>query len=80
MPSAHDTIVVTGGSTGIGSAICRQLLDEGHQVINLARRPAEFSDARLHNIELDLSDRAATADVAGQPSSRTPSCTISNST
>ena len=64
MPSAHDTIVVTAGSTGIASAICRQLLDEGYQVINLARRSAEFTDPKLHNIELDLSDRAATADVA----------------
>lgn len=64
MPSAHDTIVVTGGSTGIGSAICRHLLDQGYQVINLARRPAEFTDDRLHNIELDLSDREATAAVA----------------
>ena len=68
--SAHDTIVVTGGSTGIGSAICRQLLDEGYQVINLARRAAEFSDDRLHNIELDLSDRDATAQVAAELAAR----------
>lgn len=63
---AHKTIVVTGGSTGIGAAICRAFLDAGHEVVNLARRPLELDHARLHNIELDLSDRAATASVAQQ--------------
>ena len=64
MPTAHDTIIVTGGSTGIGSAICKQLLDEGMQVVNMSRRAAEFSHPKLHNVELDLSDRQGTADAA----------------
>lgn len=63
---AHKTIVVTGGSTGIGAAICHAFLDAGHQVVNLARRPLELDHPGLHNIELDLSDRAATAAVAQQ--------------
>ena len=60
MPQQHNAIVVTGGSTGIGLAICERLLSEGYEVVNLSRRSAELDHARLHNFELDLSDRDAT--------------------
>jgi NAD(P)-dependent dehydrogenase (short-subunit alcohol dehydrogenase family) len=66
MSQQHQAIVVTGGSTGIGAAICEQLLEEGHEVINLARRALALDHPRLHNIELDLSDRAATAAAAAR--------------
>jgi 3-oxoacyl-[acyl-carrier protein] reductase len=66
MDSRHHSIVVTGGSTGIGAAICRQLLEEGHTVVNLSRRPLELEHAALHNIELDLSDRERTRAVAAE--------------
>ncbi len=56
---SHDTIVVTGGSVGIGSAICENLLAEGYTVINLARREAGIKHPDLINIEVDLSDREA---------------------
>ena len=36
---AHDSFIVTGGSTGIGAAICSRLLERGYRVINLSRRP-----------------------------------------
>lgn len=60
MEQRHDTIIVTGGSTGIGASICRHLLDEGHAVVNLSRRPLELDHPALHNIELDLADRERT--------------------
>jgi 3-oxoacyl-[acyl-carrier protein] reductase len=66
MHPQHDSIVVTGGSTGIGAAICRQLLAEGHTVVNLSRRPLELEHGALHNIELDLSDREKTVAVAAE--------------
>ena len=70
MPEQHKVIVVTGGSTGIGLAICERLLSEGYEVVNLSRRSAELDHARLHNFELDLSDRNATNRTATELAER----------
>lgn len=59
--SAHKVAAVTGGSAGIGQVICEQLLAQGYEVISLARRRAGIDHPRLHSIEVDLADRAATA-------------------
>ena len=61
---SHHTIVVTGGSTGIGRSICEHLLAEGYAVLNLARRAATIDHPDFTNIEVDLSDRMATDDTA----------------
>ena len=55
---------VTGGSAGIGKAICEDLLAQGYDVISLARRKSASDHPRLHSIEVDLADRAATAEAA----------------
>jgi 3-oxoacyl-[acyl-carrier protein] reductase len=55
---------VTGGSAGIGKAICESLLADGYEVVSLARRRADIDHPRLHDIEVDLTDRRATADAA----------------
>ncbi|MEO8654561.1 MAG: SDR family NAD(P)-dependent oxidoreductase [Ramlibacter sp.] len=62
--AAPKVAAVTGGSTGIGRAICEELLARGYEVVSLALERPEFSHERLHSIEVDLSDRAATADAA----------------
>lgn len=54
---------VTGGSTGIGKVICEQLLEQGYEVVSLSRRRTEIDHPRLHSVEVDLSDRAATAEA-----------------
>ncbi len=70
MTNKHkQTIVVTGGSTGIGLSICQTLLEQGYQVVNLSRRAAsvknkEFENAELHNYAVDLSDKAAVSKCA----------------
>ena len=54
---------VTGGSAGIGKAICERLLAEGHEVVSLARRRSDIEHSKLHSLEVDLTDRQATGDA-----------------
>jgi 3-oxoacyl-[acyl-carrier protein] reductase len=58
------TALVTGGSTGIGNAICQHLLDKGYNVLNLSRRRSPVAHERLHNYQADLADKTATQEVA----------------
>lgn len=64
--------IVTGGSTGIGKAICEELLAGGWQVISMARRPCPVQHGRLHSVEVDLSDPKATAAAAAEAVARFP--------
>jgi NAD(P)-dependent dehydrogenase (short-subunit alcohol dehydrogenase family) len=49
------TIVVTGGSSGVGGALVARLLAAGHEVWNLDVQPAIDGENRAHYIECDLS-------------------------
>ncbi|MEJ8822292.1 SDR family oxidoreductase [Variovorax humicola] len=57
---------VTGGSAGIGKAICEDLLAKGYEVISLARRKSDIAHPKMHSIEVDLMDRVATAQAVHQ--------------
>jgi 3-oxoacyl-[acyl-carrier protein] reductase len=61
---APNVAAVTGGSAGIGLAICEQLLADGYEVVSLARRKCPIAHSKLHSLEVDLIDRAATAEAA----------------
>lgn len=51
------TVLVTGASSGIGRAIARNLLQQGHDVIGLSRDSTKFKVplANFHPVQLDLS-------------------------
>lgn len=70
MKPAEGVTIVTGGSAGIGAAICRRLLDDGARVVSLARRAPDFTHPRLSSVEVDLADReetrSAARDIAGR--------------
>lgn len=58
--------VVTGGSAGIGAALCRQLIDRDYTVVSVARRAPEMVHARLHTVQADLLDAGETAAAAAE--------------
>lgn len=68
--------IVTGGSAGIGAAICRHLLDAGYEVINLSRRAATIDSPRLRSIAVDLADAEATQRIAREVAAESPATVI----
>jgi NAD(P)-dependent dehydrogenase (short-subunit alcohol dehydrogenase family) len=68
--TANNVAVITGGSTGIGAEICRQMLEVGYEVVSFARRKPDQSHPRLHAVEVDLMERAATEQAAAEIAGR----------
>ena len=64
--AAAPCALVTGGSAGIGRAICETLLGEGRRVVSLDRAAPDFGHAAFTPIQVDLADRAATRRVAAE--------------
>src|ERR1044071_3918538 len=62
--------IVTGGSSGIGAAICRQLIKAKYEVVSLALRKPEWAHPALHDIEVDLTDTRATTEAAADLAKR----------
>jgi 3-oxoacyl-[acyl-carrier protein] reductase len=56
--------LVTGGSAGIGEAVCRRLLAEEARVINFDIHPPRLKHERLRFHQVDLTDPEATRHAA----------------
>ena len=69
-------VLITGASSGIGAATGRAFLDAGYHLVCLSRGRFESSSARVHNVEVDLSDAAATRQAALDVTRRFPITTI----
>ena len=58
------TVVITGGSAGIGADLCQHYIEKGYTVISLARKTLSWTHERLIQIQVDLLDEAATEQAA----------------
>jgi NAD(P)-dependent dehydrogenase (short-subunit alcohol dehydrogenase family) len=67
--------LITGGSSGIGLAICRALLDADYDVVSLDRQPSPLRHERLRTVAVDLTDDAAT-EQAAREATREPVSTV----
>lgn len=68
-------VLVTGGSAGIGLALCRAFLARGDTVTSLDRAPATMTHDRLRTIGVDLTDTDATRAAAAE-AMQTPVTTL----
>jgi 3-oxoacyl-[acyl-carrier protein] reductase len=62
--ATQPTAVVTGGSAGIGAAICDSFLERGYRVVSLSRRLPARQHPDLIGIEVDLANVEATREAA----------------
>lgn len=64
--------IVTGGSAGIGKAVCHHLLDAGWGVVSMSRRATGIDHPSLRSVEVDLGDVDATRAAAAEACARHP--------
>ncbi|MCI1985072.1 MAG: SDR family oxidoreductase [Lactobacillus sp.] len=56
---AGKTFVVTGGSSGIGDAIVKELIADGANVVNADLKPGKYQADKLLWVETDVTSKAA---------------------
>ncbi len=56
--------LVTGTSSGLGTAIAESLLEAGWTVVGISRRNVEFQTRNYQHIQADLADSAQLGQIA----------------
>ena len=64
MASSKSIALVTGGTSGIGKAICTDLVDRGYQVVTIARHAPQRTHKSVTHYTADLSDSAEASAIA----------------
>ena len=64
MVEARQFTLVTGGSAGIGRAICEALLAQGRSVLNLDRQAPDWHHDQLVSLQADLTRQGEIEDAA----------------
>ena len=81
MELSGNTILITGGGSGIGEALAHRFHDSGNVVVIAGRRAAALDRActgraNMHSIVFDVSDAAGTGAFARQVLERFPDLTV----
>ena len=68
--------LVSGGSAGIGRAVCEQLIAQNCEVVSLDIQAPRWHSPHLHAVQVDLLDRQATAQALQQVAQDWPINTV----
>jgi NAD(P)-dependent dehydrogenase (short-subunit alcohol dehydrogenase family) len=69
-------VVVTGASSGIGLAAAQAFLNDGYEVISMARRPCPLRSDNLRSVTVDLMDAEATRAAMLELAATAPATTL----